>query len=152
GDGGLSVLDYKTGARHGIDGLADDPVAGGTRLQLLLYGLAAAEQYRPRGPVTSSYWFVGGRGRSPGQAPLAGVGLSEDGERRLAEVLGILVRAIETGTFPANPGPPTARTARGSHCTVCPFDRICPSERLRDWQRKRSDPWVADYLALGQPA
>jgi hypothetical protein len=138
-DGGLSVLDYKTGARHGTEA---DPVARGTRLQLPVYGLAARERYRPAGPVDVRYWFVSDKGGERGHYARDGFTLTSGGEARFAEVVGTLVTAIEAGRFPGNP----------AGCAVCPFDRICPADRGRSWERKRSDAWIAGYLAVAEPS
>ncbi len=146
--GGLSVLDYKTGGRYGVGALADDPVVRGTRLQLVLYGMAAARQYRAAGPVDVGYWFVSDRGSVRGRFPRDGFRLTAAAEGRFRAVLRTLVDAIEAGRFPANPGQPDGPGGRAANCRVCPFDRICPGDRSRSWDRKRDDPWAAGYVAL----
>ena len=146
--GGLSVLDYKTGGRYGVDVLADDPVARGTRLQLVLYGMAAADRYQAAGPVDVGYWFVSDRGSVHGRFPRDGFRLTATAEGRFQDVLRTLVDAIGAGRFPANPGPPEGLGGRPANCRICPFDRICPGDRSRSWDRKRDDPWVAGYAAL----
>jgi ATP-dependent helicase/nuclease subunit B len=146
--GGLSVLDYKTGGRYGVDVLADDPVARGTRLQLVLYGMAAAHRYRADGPVDVGYWFVSDRGSVRGRFPRDGFRLTAAAEGRFQDVLRTLVDAIEAGRFPANPGPPEGLGGRAANCRTCPFDRICPGDRSRAWDHKRDDPWAAGYVAL----
>lgn len=137
--GGLSVLDYKTGRRRPH---LEDPVGGGTQLQLPLYGLAARARYRPVGPIAVHYWYVGDRGSGGGRHPSDGFTLTDDTERRLAEVVEALVGGIEGGRFPGNP----------SGCTSCPYDGICPPDRVRSWERKQGDPWIAGYLALVEPS
>ena len=62
-DGTVHVVDYKTGCYHaGLPATcsADDPVGGGTKLQLAVYGLAGrlAATGRRRAPVHAEYWFV----------------------------------------------------------------------------------------------
>ena len=37
---------------------------------------------------------------------------------------------------------------RPRNCAYCDFDRICPSNRERVWERKRSAPGMEPYLAL----
>lgn len=132
---GLSVLDYKTGRRPDAD---EDPVAGGTRLQLSLYALAARERYRPTGPVDARYWYVSDRGSDRGRYPREGFTVTPETERRLTDVVGALVNGVEHGRFPGNP----------DGCGFCPFGAICPPDRARSWQRKQGDPWLAPYLAL----
>src|SRR3546814_5406292 len=64
-DGTVHVVDYKTGSASAYknpDG--DNPVVGGTKLQLPIYGLAgrlaAGDQ---SAPVRAEYWFATTRGR-----------------------------------------------------------------------------------------
>ncbi len=136
-DGSLSVLDYKTGSTFGFDGLPDDPVLRGTKLQLPLYGLAARSRLGD-GPVSVAYWFVSERGRY-GQrgyhleAPVLG---------RLRGVATVLVDAIESGTFPARPGP------AGSNCTFCAFEAMCPGNRQRSWERVARSAELSAYVEL----
>ena len=149
-DGGLSVLDYKTGRRHTAVGLDDDPVARGTRLQLALYAMAAAHRYRPAGPLATGYWFVADH-QAQDRSPQEGFTMTPATEQRFREVVVTLVDAIEAGRFPANPGDGgDGRSSKGANCRTCPFDRVCPTERWRAWQRKRSDPWAAAYVALAE--
>ena len=136
-DGSLSVLDYKTGSTIGFDGLDDDPVAAGTKLQLPIYGLAA-RRHVGDGPLSVAYWFVsegGGFGRSgyPLDPPVLG---------RLRQVATVLVDAIEEGHFPARPGP------KESNCTFCAFGELCPGNRPRAWARIRGAAELAPYVAL----
>lgn len=136
-DGSLSVLDYKTGGTFGFDGLADDAVLRGTKLQLPLYGLAARSRLGD-GPLSVAYWFVSERGRY-GQrgyrldAPVLG---------RLRGVATVLVDAIEAGSFPARPGPD------GSNCTFCAFEAMCPGNRQRAWERVARSPELSAYVEL----
>ncbi|HVX20393.1 MAG TPA: PD-(D/E)XK nuclease family protein [Acidimicrobiales bacterium] len=149
-DGGLSVLDYKTGGRRAAEGLDDDPVVRGTRLQLALYALAAARRYRPVGPVATGYWFVADR-RGQDRPAQEGFTMTPATEHRLRQVLRTLVGAIEAGRFPANPGDAgDGRSPGGANCRTCPFDRVCPADRWRAWTAKRGDPWAADYVALAE--
>jgi RecB family exonuclease len=137
-DGGLSVLDYKTGRFVKEEG---DPFLRGTRLQLPLYGLVARRAHRPSGPVGVRYWFVGDRAAQRGRYLQEGFTLDPGIEDRLGEVVGTLVGAIEGGRFPGNPG----------GCAFCDFNGVCPPDRQRSWERKRDDPWIADYRALAEP-
>ena len=137
-DGGLSVLDYKTGRFEKEEG---DPFQRGTRLQLPLYGLVARRAHPPSGPVDVRYWFVGDRAAQRGRYCQEGFTLDHGIEDGLAQVVGTLVGAIEGGRFPANP----------QACTFCDFNDVCPPDRQRSWERKRDDPWIDDYRALAEP-
>ncbi len=141
------LLDYKTGSATSYQGLTNDPVDGGRRLQLPIYALAVAQALKGRvGSVQAAYWFVGTRGgftlvpRTP--LELAAV------EEHFARVVAVIAGGITRGRFPANPGRP-----KDSQCKHCDFDSLCPARRHFYWERKRSDPRLADYLALaGQAA
>ena len=63
-DGTIHVVDYKTGSYHQgyRDILSGDPVGGGTKLQLPIYGLAGRVARHAEAPVRAEYWFVTTRG------------------------------------------------------------------------------------------
>ncbi|MGH9100369.1 MAG: PD-(D/E)XK nuclease family protein, partial [Acidimicrobiales bacterium] len=140
-DGTLTVIDYKSGRpyRGQEDG---DPLAGGQRLQLPVYALAAMAAFGPERHVRAGYWYVG----SP--TPTQWVTLDDSVEDRLEEVLAVLAEGIASGHFPARPGPAEGRSARGSNCTFCPYDEMCSPDRAAAWRRKRVDPSLSAYVAL----
>jgi ATP-dependent helicase/nuclease subunit B len=144
-DGGpvYVVIDYKTGGAYGVNGLDDDPVVRGTKLQLPVYGLAVRQQMGAAG-VEAQYWFVSDKS----DFARHGYELTPARTERVDEVLRILVDGIEGGRFPARP-------AQGSgwdtgNCRICPFDGICPTDRQRAWERKRHDPSLAAYTGLAE--
>jgi hypothetical protein len=145
-DGGLVVLDYKTGRADDYRRLsAENPDDGGTRLQLVVYAQAArAFAGRPDAPVTSEYWFVSDRGG------FSRLGYSVD-DKVLAQVtttLGTIVAGIERGAFPAHPiesFPPYIP------CSYCDPDGMGVAELRRGWQAMRDDPGVAPYADLVEP-
>ncbi len=143
-DGGIVVTDYKTGSPTPYATLADDPVARGTKLQLAVYGLAA----RPRfgaGEIRSRYWFISDR------AGFAEIGYPVDAHvvGRLADVVGRALDGIGAGLFPARPGEPDQR-GRWENCLFCDYDRLCPRDRARQWERKRTAPELSGYVELAE--
>ena len=58
------------------------------------------------------------------------------------DAVGTIADGINSGLFPANPGP------NGENCRFCDFKRLCPTRRERSWRRKRRDRRLAPYLAL----
>ena len=63
-DGTIHVVDYKTGSSEYTKLSELDPIAGGTKLQLPIYGLAGRlHRGDPRAAVRADYWFVTSRGR-----------------------------------------------------------------------------------------
>ena len=137
--GGLSVLDYKTG-KHVKE--EEDPVQRGTRLQLALYGRVARQIEQSHGPIDVHYWFVGDRHSRRGRYRREGFTLDPEREDRFEGVVQSLVDGIEGGRFPGNP----------AHCKGCDFEGVCPPDRERSWERKKADPWIAEYVALAEPS
>ncbi|MGH8901457.1 MAG: PD-(D/E)XK nuclease family protein, partial [Egibacteraceae bacterium] len=162
-DGSHAVaLDYKTGRSQPYRrALNDDPIAGGQLLQLPTYGLAARAQLgdipggrgesphipggrgeSPRIPVRTAYWFL----RDLDEFELVGLDLDDATLRRFAEALAVLVAGIEAGRFPARRA--ALATSSLESCDRCPYDLVCPADRVRAWERKRQAPELASYVAL----
>jgi ATP-dependent helicase/nuclease subunit B len=144
-DGSIVVLDYKTGSDRGYRDIeAGDPTVRGTKLQLPIYGLAAASRFGD-GPVASAYWFVSQRGNFD----RVSYPLDPQGRARFEEVLGVMVDGIESGSFPPHPGDESTRIGTTfTNCTYCDFDAICPTDRDREWERVRHAPEVAAYAEM----
>ena len=143
-DGSLVVIDYKTGSRYGMDVLADDPVAGGTKLQLALYGLAARDRHGDVA-VRTQYWFVSDKGGFES----VGYPLDHRVLARFGQALEVVVDGIEAGAFPAHPG--ESSNAEYANCRFCDFKAACPGDRGRAWERIRRAPALARYAALAEP-
>jgi ATP-dependent helicase/nuclease subunit B len=141
GDGRLHVIDYKTGSSQPYERLSeDDPVVGGTKLQLPVYALAAQKLLDGAGAV-GTYWFVTRKGGYKRKE------LQIDGSvvKQAKAAIGTLIDLVERGLFPGNPGPD------GQHCRLCSFNDLCPSDRLRQWDAKWRSPLLNNYLALAEP-
>jgi hypothetical protein len=137
------VIDYKTGSRRGTERIREG-VGRGTKLQLPIYGLAAAQRF-PAEEVVSLYWFVGRRERFH-QEPLV---LDEEVMAALGRAVQGLVAGIAAGSFPARPGRPDQNTFE--HCRWCDYDVACSPHRAHTWERLRRDPALADYVGLVEP-
>jgi hypothetical protein len=138
----LVVLDYKSGKLIEMYRKLDsDAVHRGRLLQLPVYGLAAQQRYGGE-HIDAYYWFVT---EQDGYEPR---GFALDAARldRFRDVLGTIVRGIGEGLFPARPGPP--REGRPENCQICPFDRVCPRDRTRVWERKHRAPALREFVAL----
>ena len=144
-DGRLQVMDYKTGSRSKVS--EDDPHAKGTRLQLLLYALAAAHELGgDASTVFSGYWFLRAR---PDQQ-VTGYLTSPAIARSVLEAVDVIVDGISAGHFPQHPDPST-RTQWVS-CEYCDPDGLGVAEAERRFLRKASSPELASYIALARPA
>jgi hypothetical protein len=145
-DGGLVVLDYKTGRADDYRRLsAENPDDGGTRLQLVVYAQAArAFAGRPDAPVTSEYWFVSDRGG------FTRLGYAVDAKvlAQVTTTLGTIVAGIERGAFPAHP---IESFAPFVPCSYCDPDGMGVAELRRGWEAMRDDPAVAPYADLVEP-
>jgi hypothetical protein len=147
-DGAVQVVDYKTGSlRGGYERLSeDDPVAGGTKLQLPLYGLAGRLAVKdPEAKVRAEYWFVTTRG----EFKRAGYEITPEVLDQATHVLGEIVTGIERGVFA--PHPSELSTFFWIDCHVCNPDGLGTAELRKQWDRKRHDPALARYADLAEP-
>ncbi|MFA5882974.1 MAG: PD-(D/E)XK nuclease family protein [Acidimicrobiia bacterium] len=137
------VYDYKTGMPNDLAHIGDDPVMRGRRLQLALYATAVRRAF-PDAGVGAYYWFT----RERGDESFAGFELDDAASARLEQALSTIVGAVTAGRFPAFPG------ADGwwgpENCQWCAYDRVCPRDRVRRMERRRSDPALEPILTLAE--
>lgn len=147
GDGSLHVIDYKTGRPDSYRGLSpNDPVLGGRKIQLAVYGAAARLHHRtPDIAVWAEYWFVSAKGKFK----RIGYSVTEDVLQRVGETLGTVVTGIEAGVFA--PHPTATSSTPWVECEACDPDGLGVSELRRGWERKRNDPALAPYAQLAEP-
>ncbi|MGK2949608.1 MAG: PD-(D/E)XK nuclease family protein [Acidimicrobiales bacterium] len=148
-DGTLHVVDYKTG-KLGDSYRAitdDDPTAGGTRLQLPVYGLAARAHHGRAGtPVHAAYWFATRKGEFKHKGYL----VTDEVLTHTSATVGAIVTGIEAGRFPAHPSGQAFSTI-WSRCHVCDPDGLGTVELRQQWERKRHDPAMAPYADQVEP-
>ncbi|WP_034511507.1 PD-(D/E)XK nuclease family protein [Blastococcus sp. URHD0036] len=144
-DGRLVVTDIKSGKADSFKGLsADNPVLGGTKLQLPVYAHAARQVLdQPDAEVEAAYWFVR---RDKGRIA---VPLTPAVEQRYAETLQVLVTGVRTGLFPARP--PEKDDVMYVQCAFCNPDGIGHGNARTRWLTKKSDPRLAELVALIEP-
>jgi ATP-dependent helicase/nuclease subunit B len=149
-DGGVLVLDYKSGSDWGYRGLDADITDRGRKLQLGVYALAARQHLPEATSVDTRYWFIR-RGRG-GPPLLHGGPFDEAAETRFRDVVTTMIDGVVGGRFPANPGDEEWAWGRyvHQHCRHCDFDRVCPTTRGWRWQQLRAEPELADYVALAE--
>jgi hypothetical protein len=140
----LLVLDYKSGSASPYSALAKDPVKRGQLLQLPIYALAA-QGFHGSTPVEAYYWFA----TEEQGYERKGYPVEETVLEALHGALGIILNGIASGLFPARPGKP--RNESYDNCSFCPYDRVCPRDRSRLWERKRAAPELRRYLEMAEP-
>ena len=146
------VFDYKTGSANPYRNLSDDPIDRGKRLQLGVYSLAVGQLFPEVTAVKAAYWFTS-TGVEPSFAPPGFFDYGDaQGSDRFQSGVSSIMNGIESGVFPANPGPVTSRPDRSGpeNCLYCDFNSLCPSRRTDLWERKKSDNLLSGYLALSE--
>jgi hypothetical protein len=144
--GKIYVTDLKTGSSWRFKAITqDDPLAGGTKLQLPIYAYAARVRYGDAAtPVHASYWFVR---QDPGRI---GVDLTPVVVETYASTLAVLVHSVASGLFPLR-APEVPDFAR-VQCEYCNPDGIGHTENRDRWERKRRDPVLNELVSLIEPA
>lgn len=143
-NGDLVVVDYKTGKRSPIT--TKDPHKNGTKLQLVLYALAARQELdRPDAGVDSSYWHL----RAADSYRTAGYVLTPAIEAQVLGAVADIVLGVEQGIFPHHPDPST----RGGwiSCHYCDPDGLGVADARRRFVRMAEDPMLDSYIALAEP-
>lgn len=145
-DGTLFVTDLKTGRATKYTAVKKDPVAGGTRLQLPVYALAALRDLGDGGvKAEAQYWFV----RGPDRDLRLPVVLDEHTTEQYAAALGRLVDGIASGLFPGTVGKEPGYAY--VECPWCTPDGVGHAEAREAYERKRSAPALRDLMLLIDP-
>lgn len=145
-DGGLLVIDYKAGSDNSYKKLDDDPLDRGRKLQLPLYARVLAEDRGLTGPKIGLYWFTS-------KNTVQTLSLDDELEDDMEGVVDAALDGIGHGLFPAVPGPSVSYPrVTFENCTYCDFDRVCPTDRQREWERVRHDPDVSRIMVMRRPA
>ncbi|MDA3041082.1 MAG: PD-(D/E)XK nuclease family protein, partial [Actinomycetota bacterium] len=144
-DDGLLVIDYKGGSDRPFVKMDEDPLAGGRRLQLPLYARIVAERLGRSGPRTALYWLTKSNKLKP-------IELDEALDVALEAHLGAALDGIAGGLFPGVPGGTLGwPRLTFENCQYCDFDRVCPTDRQREWDAVSADPKLTKVeLLLGR--
>lgn len=149
GDGVVKIWDYKYSGSRAFDDLVKpedkggDPLLGGTKLQLVAYGMAASAE-RPGIETHAAYWFL----RPDAEKSTAGYVVDDALRDRFRRVLSVLADGIGEGRFPARPGEYRWHLGTHAHCAWCDFDDICPRDRDEEWERVQFDPSLRGVARL----
>ena len=145
-DGGLVVLDYKTGGTSQYRELSEDqPVSGGRQLQLPLYAAAVRQILDTDDEVLGRFWFVSTKGRFQRK----GYPVTDAVAAHALDAVRTIVDGIEAGHFPLHPAEPTWRS--WNPCWFCAPDDLGTRQVHRAWERKRLAPELRRYLGLVEP-
>lgn len=144
----IVVVDYKRGSTYAFGKLgADNPTLGGAKLQLPVYGLAARLALgAPHADVTAEYWFLH---KEPGRR--IELPFTADVEASFLGAVTVIADGIADGLFPHRP---PDDDGWGGHipCHYCDPDGLGAGEHRERWERKRTDPRLAGYLAMLESA
>jgi hypothetical protein len=147
GDGTLEVIDYKTGGAGRYKEMsADNPDVRGTKLQLVVYALAARlHQGLPAATVQADYWFVSDREGFK----RVGYPVTPDVLDRVSRTVAQIVTGIEQGVFPSYPT--ATSTSPFVECPYCDPDALGVTELRKRLKRKRAAPALAVFFDLAEP-
>jgi hypothetical protein len=127
----------------------EDPLLGGTRLQLPVYRFAVPDAEE----VQAFYWFISTatdfdrRYFNPSPQNMA----------RFDDTLRAIIGGIRNGAFPPVPGDESTRPGWSfENCTFCDFDRLCATRRDDEFESKHEhaavQPWArVQDIARGEP-
>jgi ATP-dependent helicase/nuclease subunit B len=127
------VLDYKTGSTRPYEGMKDeDPLSGGTKLQLPVYRFAVPDAEE----VEAFYWFIS----STGGFGTVKFDPSAENMARFEETLRAIIAGVSAGAFPPVPGEEDNRPGFSfQNCAYCDFHRLCSTRRADELQSKLED-------------
>ncbi|MCH8813659.1 MAG: PD-(D/E)XK nuclease family protein [Chloroflexi bacterium] len=132
------IIDYKTGSSFSFDKITDeDPLVGGTKLQLPTYLTAVAGTERAQ----AIYWFITRKGAFK-EIPYDPTPAKET---RFNQTLDAIFQGIRSGVFPAVPSEENEFRGNFENCMFCEYDRICSRRRDHELAAKSDDPSIAPW-------
>ncbi len=139
--GDALVIDYKTGSKRPFEAIKpDDPLAGGTKLQLPTYVLAAQDADE----VRAAYWFI----THKGEFEFIEYEPTPENQALFERTVGAIVDGVRSGAFPAVSGQENEFYGGYDNCTFCDFDRICSRRREDEFAEKRADEGIQSWARV----
>lgn len=140
------VIDYKTGSlRDEFKSITtDNPLAGGTKLQLPTYLAAVADAENAQG----LYWFITRKGNYESVCYTP----SPENDELFRHTLEAIVNGIRSGSFPAVPNEENEFFGSFENCGFCDFDRICSRRRDYEQAAKKNHPDAVPWTNVAQVA
>ncbi len=145
-NGAPVVIDYKTSKKTSQNSFDEDPVLGGTKLQLGAYAYAAKQAFDSE-EAEAYYWYA----TSKGEFATAGYRWGTEQDDRFLSAITTIIDGIEAGQFPPNPGEYKSHFNTHENCTYCDFSSICPVDRGTEFERAVESGRLVDYLAMTVP-
>lgn len=144
--GSLVVVDYKTGKLDSYKKLGpEDPILGGSQLQLPLYSLAADTYLGLEAEsVHASYWFTS----NDQHWATRGYAVTSDILESFDEAIDTVVDGIESGLFPSKPMPSSTNWAGARRCPFCDPDELGTRELEEKWESLLVVGSLAAYIKL----
>ena len=142
----ISHVNDPSGSARSFKNLsADNPVAGGEKLQLPVYALAARAGFgNEQTPVEAMYWFA-----RKDRGKRVKVPLTDVVEQTYAETVGLIARSIAGGVFPARA--PATPDYRWAQCAFCNPDGLGHADVRARWEAMRLVPELRRYTRLVEP-
>ncbi len=100
------------------------------------------QMFDPDASVSAGYWYISSKGgwRS------VDIPIDDEVRDRFVTTLDTITSGIADGVFPAHPGDEGYQTF--VNCQWCDFQRICPPDRDRAWERVQHAPALRQYVEL----
>ncbi|MEC9057951.1 MAG: PD-(D/E)XK nuclease family protein, partial [Actinomycetota bacterium] len=129
--GTLVVVDYKTGIIDSYRKLVpEDPLLGGSQLQLPLYAVAAATYLgHETDGVHATYWFTSDSQRWATRGYLVTQNILDT----FNEAIDVIVDGLEGGLFPSKPTPSASKWNGLGKCVFCDPDELGTREIEEKW-------------------
>lgn len=142
-DGVPVVLDYKTGRHTAQKQFDDDPVLGGSKLQLGVYAYAAKQIFNAD-MAHAYYWYVS----SKGKFSKAGYPWGHAQDERFRDAVTTIIDGIESGQFPPQPGDYNFHWGDFENCSFCQFRRLCPQDRNDEFASAVESGRLVEYVKM----
>lgn len=140
------VIDYKTSKATLQKRFDEDPVLGGTKLQLGAYAYAAKQEFASE-QAHAYYWYAS----SKGNFQLAGYQWTGRQDERFLDAVETIIDGIEAGQFPPNPGDYDYFYGTFKNCRFCDFKRLCPVDRDEEFEKAVESGRLFDYVTMQSP-